>query len=808
MTAAFGRKFALGFRDLRMTCGLHGGLHRAPVHTTLSAMEQWGRGFRIGDCEVRPDDGTVLSPAGLRRLGPRPMAVLVTLAAQPGRVFSREELMAEVWSGVVVSDETLSRCISDLRQALDDDPRSPRYIETLPRRGYRVIERQYPVGESPETIAPAETAAMAPPEVLRRAPRIRRPVALLLVPLAVALAAAGWRLATRDAEPVATAAQAEAPLAENGLAVLPFANLSDDPELEYFSDGLSEELIHRLASVEALAVVARTSAFAFKGTNKDVREIGRELGVAYVLEGSVRRQGDRVRIGAQLIDVRNGFHLFSRVYERPFSDLFAIQEHVALEVGAALEPRLAGLLDGFGNPPQETVPEALEAYLLGKHLQRKVTVDDLGRAAREFRRAIDIDPGFARAHAAVAETLALTSQYADLPIANVRAEIEAHIETALNLDPRCAIAWHARGLLAFYESRLTDALGAFAIAQELDPNAIGTIGMQAWTLRSLGRNREALEYTTLALRKDPINLHAINVKAAVLGDLGKSGEAERLLLRSLEIDPQYLNAYWSLAYLKWLTGHHAEAAKWYERGIEEGIQQSHAYTELGRVLLELGEYERSLEWMEAGLARTADPVEQLDGLLAWHQYQHDYTGLAKTVQAYDGRFPEHLAMPAYRGFSALLNGDPETAIREYESLAGRNSEKLHSHWDMASGYWHALFLARARQLAGRERAADLTLAEAERRLATFADETGFPGMTAYYRAAIASLRNDPDRALEYLEAARRAGWRRDAQVRTSPLFAPIHGDERLEGLFVRVQQDLEAERSAFATGPGSAALTP
>src|SRR5690606_39686226 len=134
----------------------------------------------------------------------------------------------------------------------------------------------------------------------------------------------------------------EAALAPNGIAVLPFANLSDDPELEYFSDGLSEELIHRLASIEPLAVVARTSAFAFKGTHKDVREIGRALGVAYVLEGSVRRHGDRVRIGAQLVDVRSGFHLFSRVYERPFSDVFAIQDHVAMEVGARSEERRVG----------------------------------------------------------------------------------------------------------------------------------------------------------------------------------------------------------------------------------------------------------------------------------------------------------------------------------------------------------------------------------------------------------------------------------------------------------------------------------
>lgn len=783
-----------------------------------SGMGELGRGFRIGDCEVRPEDGTVHSPSGLRRLGPRPMHLLMTLAAEPGKVFSREELMTSVWSGLVVSDETLSRCISDLRQALEDDPRSPRYIETLARRGYRLIERpraglDVPMVDVPEELpAPeqtvaAETAAASVPGENGGTHRVRGVPwrsASLAVSLALLLALGAWLLGTREAERVPLSP--EPAIAENGIAVLPFANLSDDPDLEYFSDGLSEELIHRFASVEALAVVARTSAFAFKGTDKDVREIGRALGVAYVLEGSVRRHGDRIRIGAQLIDVRNGFHLFSRVYERPFSDLFAIQENVALEVGSALEPRLSGLLDGLQHAPEQTTPEALEAYLLGKHLQRKHTAESLERAAREFRRAIDVDPDFARAHAGLAETLALTSQYAERPIARMAPDIEAGIARALELDPRCAEAWHARGLLAFYENRLADALEAFHTAQSLDPNATGSISMQAWTLRFLGRNREALAYTTLALRNDPINVHALVMHAYVLGYLGEFDEAERLLLRTLEIDPAYLNAFWGLGYLKWHEGSHAAAVGWYEAGIERGIEQSHAYTELGRVLLELGDHERSREWIETGLARAADPVGQLDALVAWHQYAGDFAGLAAAIHAYGERFPQHPGMARYRALAALLNGDAEAALREYEAMAAGNPESLHDHWDMASGYWHALFLARARQMTGDREGAERTLDQAEERLGRFAREAGFPGIVAYYRAAIASLRHDTGRALGFLEQAGRSGWRRPAQVRTSPLFAALRGDERSGALLGEIGQNLEHERLALAPGSGSAGL--
>ncbi|HEX7062940.1 MAG TPA: winged helix-turn-helix domain-containing protein [Woeseiaceae bacterium] len=768
------------------------------------------QGFRIGACEVHPEDGTVRSPAGVRRLGPRPMAVLLALVAEPGRVFSREELMARVWSGLVVSDETLSRCISDLRQALDDDPRTPRCIETLARRGYRFIGHVDPLAGTPAAgTSPDPESAPSPPATAAadnaaanvsiaevRSRRLRSAAPWLAAALTLALAAATWLSSNGGGGKPRTPPDPR--LAANGIAVLPFANLSDDPELEYFSDGLSEELIHRLATVDALAVVARTSSFAFKGTNKDIREIGRDLGVAYVLEGSVRRQDDRVRIGAQLVDVQTGFRLFSRVYERPFSDLFAIQENVALEVGAALEPRLSGLVEGLRRAPAQTTPEALAAYLLGKHLQRNGTAENLELSAREFRRAIDLDPGFARAYAGLAETLALTSQYAELPIAAVRNEVEGLAAKALELDQNCAAAWHARGLLAFYENRLTDALEAFRIEVSLDPNLTGAITMQAWTLRSLGRNREALALTTRALRNDPINAHTITMHATLLAHLGDYDEAGRLMRRALEIDPNYQNAFWGMANLNWLQGRHTESARWYRSGIEEGIRQSHAYTELGRVLLELGDYQRSLEWLEAGIARATDPVSQLDGLLAWHQYQADYAGIAKLIQAYSLDFPQRTDLAPYRAFSALLNGNAVAAVREYESIAARNPERLNSHWDMISGYWPALFLARARQLAGARQAADAAIGQAEQHLTTFARETGFPGIVAYYRAAIASLRNDADRALEYLEAARQSGWRRPAQVRTSPLFAAVRGDARIRALLAEMMSGLDADRRAFA----------
>ncbi|NGX17042.1 winged helix-turn-helix domain-containing protein [Wenzhouxiangella sp. XN24] len=781
---------------------------------------------------MAPADGTVLAPHGTQRIGPRAMALLSVLAARPGKVFSREELMKEVWSGLIVSDETLSRCISDLRQALGDNPREPRYIETLSRRGYRLLEAPQPLEAQPavegpepleaqpapegphplETLPPLETqtlptevdgpganagSGLAVPAPAATRPGRLRPWQAAAVALALVAAIAAWVIAARL--PEADPPTAAVPLAENGLAVLPFANFSDDSELEYFSDGLTEELLNRLVAIDALAVVARTSSFAFKGVNRDVRDIGRTLGVSYVLEGSVRRQDEQVRITAQLIDVRNGFHLFSRVYERPFADVFAIQEQVALDVGAALEPRLAGILGGITPVGQETSPEAMDAYLLGKHLQRKLTVESLQRAVLQLRKAVELDPQFARGHADLATTVALATIYADRPMAEARDEIEASIARALELDPASSPAWHARGLLAFGEQRMDDAIQAFGRAHQLDPNNAGALGMHGRTLYAQGNNREAAELTRRALQKDPLNAGLIHNHAAILTQLGEFSEAERWLRRAMEMElgSHDLNTVWTMAGLKYVAGAHREAVHWYELGIEHGNQHSLVRTQLGWALLELGEFDRSLPWIEEGLAKAADPLGQLDSLLAWHYFQGDVEGAVTCVRSYDERYPGHVKMPAYRAFAALLQGDAATAIREYESLAGLDSERLHNPWDKMFGHWHALHLARARQLAGEHEAAELTLAEAERRLAIYARQTGMPAMVSYYRAAIASLRGDRELAFEHLDHAYRAGWRRHAQVRHGPLFTMLHGDARLDTMLTAVQQNLSGQRAAL-----------
>jgi TolB-like protein/Flp pilus assembly protein TadD len=585
-------------------------------------------------------------------------------------------------------------------------------------------------------------------------------------------------------------------LVANGIAVLPFANLSDDPNLEYFSDGLTEELLNALAAQHDLEVVARTSSFAFKNVDRDIREIGHLLGVANVLEGSVRREGERLRVTVQLIDANTGFHRFSKTYDRPLTDLLDLQEELAIEVGATLAPRLA---DAAQRDPMRRItssPGALEAYLLGKHLQRKLNVESLAQAADKFREAIGLDPDFAFAYAGLAETLALTSQYAELPVAQFTEEIEALAARALTLDPANASAWHARGLLAMYERRLEDAAEAFATARKLDPNSMGSAAMHARVLYFMADYRAALAITREAVRKDPLSLLVINNHAMILRRLGEYAEAERWLLRSMEIDPGHHNALWGMAYLKWITGDPRAGANWYQQGIDLGIRQSHIYSELAWVLLDLGRFDEAHYWIGRAFERATDPVAHLDVRIAWHVCLGDLAGLMQTVAEFSARYPDHPDMALYRALAALHAGDAQSAVREYESLAGLATERLHSQRDMDFGYWHALLLARARQLAGNDRALALSLAEAEKQLARYEREGGIPGIAAYYRAGLAVIRGEHDVALEALETARSAGWRRHAHARFDPLLRPLWDDPRFKDVLAKVKADATGERLA------------
>ncbi len=359
--------------------------------------------FRVGAFIFEPLSGELNGPSGTVHLEPKVVGVLQCLAARAGAVVTRDQLIAEVWGGRPVSDEVLSRCISLLRAAFGDDPRKPAYIRTVPKVGYRLVaDVTGPVASKPLATATGAGAAERPRSVRRRS--------LLWSAVAAVLFLSTGALLYRALVDMVPVPVSPAPAT---LAVLPFTDLTADGDSDYLSDGLTEDLIHRLAALPDLQVVGSASAFAFKDRTSDLPTAATALGVRHVLHGSVRRDGERLRITAALIDADTGLVQWSDTFDRAFGDIFSVQDEISGSIVESLRPRFAasGAEALADNPPTRVMP-AYELVLRGRHHLRTREPGPIRRSIELFNEAIGLDPHFGDAYGNLARAYTLLPTYA------------------------------------------------------------------------------------------------------------------------------------------------------------------------------------------------------------------------------------------------------------------------------------------------------------------------------------------------------------------------------------------------------------
>jgi TolB-like protein/class 3 adenylate cyclase/Tfp pilus assembly protein PilF len=350
-----------------------------------------------------------------------------------------------------------------------------------------------------------------------------------------------------DAQPTGTA-DTPAPAREQrpSIAVLPFANLSADPENEYFSDGITEEILTALTKLGDLKVISRTSIMQYKGTSKSVREIGNELEVGMVLEGSVRRARDRVRITAQLIDASSDEHLWAESYDRDLDDIFAIQSDVAQRIVDTLKVRLTPREKArIAERPTEDV-QAYEWYLKGRHFLSRRTEPTLRQAIERFREAVTADPSFAQAWVGLADALMLLAHYSPTPLAVVADEARSAAERALALDPDLGEAEVSLGFLAFSEWSWEEAERHYRRGLELSPGYAGGHHWFGTHLMRTGRHDDAVVPLRRALSLDPLSLpiQMALATAYLFGD--RLEEALDVCRKAIELDPAFAPAYRNL----------------------------------------------------------------------------------------------------------------------------------------------------------------------------------------------------------------------------------------------------------------------
>lgn len=466
------------------------------------------------------------------------MAVLDRLLRQAPEVVTRQALIDDVWAGESGGDESLSRAISLLRKAFGDLRGSHIYIETIPRRGYRLVAEVEPAADEPkdEPKPPARVARQSP---------LARMALLMLLPVAgvgIWLLGSGLDVVRRDAP------------ATHSIAVLPFTDMSPAQDRRYFADGLSEEILNALMHVPDLRVTGRTSAFVFRDRAVDLREIGAALDVSHVLEGSVRRQGNDVRIAAQLIQTRDGFHLWSQTFDGDVTDLFDMQEKIARAIARELELVLDLPLASRLAPPLTSHRAAYDLYLQGRELSLRFGAEAKSNAIRLLQAAVSLDPDFAQAWAVLgrAHLLAAVAHPDEDPKPYVESATRA-VQRSLDLDPDLAYAHLVQASIFDYELDFAAAVDAAARAHELDPHQPFLIMRHGYYLVLIGQVERGAALMRQALRQDPTDAVGLLNLAGASMALGDFAEAERLYRRSYELGFKPAAIWWAivLAHQEW-----------------------------------------------------------------------------------------------------------------------------------------------------------------------------------------------------------------------------------------------------------------
>jgi TolB-like protein/DNA-binding winged helix-turn-helix (wHTH) protein/tetratricopeptide (TPR) repeat protein len=527
---------------------------------------------RFGTYEVSLQSGEVRK-AGLRiKVQQQPMKLLETLLERPGEVVTREELRSRVWPNESFGDfdQALNIAIGKLRSALGDSAENPRFIETLPKRGYRFIADVSVVDADPRPKNPRSAAGDLPdPErassqrkstehetkfghrvqdarltLAPIAPK-RRPTGQVIVNLALVIIIslpilAVWLFRSRG----------RAPTGIRSLAVLPLVNLSGDASQNYFADGMTDELITDLAQISALRVISRTSVMVYKGARKPLPQIARELNVDAVVEGTVLRSGDQVRITTQLIEASTDKHLWSQSYEGDLRDTLTLQRKVASAIADQIRINLTPQEQASLKNAKVVNPEAYESYLKGRYFWNKRTADGLKAALAYFNQAIEQDPKYSPAYSGLADTYALLGdwQYAVMTPKEAFPEAKAAAIKALELDSTLG---EAHNSLAFvldgFDWDFGSAGKEFRRAIELNPGYATAHHWYAWHLSLLGRYEEAITEMRKAENLDPLSL-IINADLAELLVLAHSyDESIRQSYKTIEMDPNFALAHNQLA---------------------------------------------------------------------------------------------------------------------------------------------------------------------------------------------------------------------------------------------------------------------
>jgi adenylate cyclase len=712
-----------------------------------------GRGpFRLGDWVVKPESGSLRRGVTKVHLEPKILELLLYLARNRGRVVSKEELFESVWPDTFVAESALSRCISQLRHALGDDSREPRYIETLPKMGYRLVA---PISE------PATTHSQ------------ERFTTKRVLPLGVATLVF---LAFFSYEPARR--QASAP--PISLIVFQVADIGDRQEIKYLGEGLTSEIVSALSRIPGIRVAHADSAALPEGTLGKEKYIADALGASLLFVGTLQQASGHARVVAKLIDARRDHQLWNSEYTVPLDQVLEIPREIARQVAAAV---------GVELPSPEAVQlarsstadiEAYKLYLSARHFRDMETSEALHKAVHYYLKAIDRDPSFAGAYAGLAEAYFGLGSWGQCREWSEKAQ--GVVSQGLSLDNSAPEVHVAKGIiLKGYFKDFLEAESAFKEALRIDPLHIAARREYGLLLmRRVGRLDEAMLHLQFAHNVDPLS-ERVNSNLVELYRLrGEYDKAIQIAQRHFEFSPMNPRGSRNLALLYFLLGRHEEAVRWAKKSVE--LQQEFD-------LKKGHHFERAF---------------QLITLIYLHSGNiHQARETCQRLLLLDPTGAQSLGMA---GLLALWTGDSSGAIEHFQAATKLNSEAF--LWP--SGVRLLTFLAFAQRQAGYREESDRTLLtgmEMNQAEEVERGERVVPPEQMLDIAAVYAVLGATDDAFRWLVNAAESGWRGYALVCDNPLWEDLRGEARVQQLLARLESEVDLMHQRVVE-PSESAETP
>lgn len=752
--------------------------------------------LQIGDWVADPSLDELRRGDQVLKIEPRKMQLLMALARRPGQMVSQAQLLDEVWADVVVTPSSVYQSVSQLRALLGDEAGQPRYIVTVPRKGYRLVapvqavaaEAPSPAPPPPEAPAPAPPA---PPPL--PAPRRRW---LLGGALAAGTAGVAGLAGLGLAGFPAWRRGSSLPLEQLLLAVLPFEDLSPAKLEQPVAEGLADGVIGALARHQQLRVLARASAFQYRSPQALAPQ-ALSLAVTHVLSGQLQRQPERLRLQLRLHRATDSRLLWEELLEVPPAALGGLALRVANSTLAALQA--PPLPEPAAEPP---LAEAYELYLLGLHHQRGSERAGILKAREYFQRAMDRDPRFASAY--VGQAMSWVSEFhygSGLDFRTMHARAQPLLDRALQLEPQLPLGLGAQGHLKTQMNQYEEARPWLQQALAQAPHDATLLNWSAINESDAGRPREALLQFEQALSLSPLSFqvqHRAGLAALHAGDYAAS---ERHYRRAIALSPRHANGYWGLGLIGFARGRLVDAVQGYRQALVLDRQREPLWSQLGWIYLDLGLGEEAEQAFRQAAELAADAGEARLAALQLQLYQGDRAGLAAGLQALKLDPARDRELLITRALLWTVLGQAERARAELDGALGRvlaDPVPAVNSWHLFQGQHLLLDAACVYQALDRPEPARPLLAQAEAFIQRhLAQGNVWPG-AHYLLARVAALRGQAPEALQGLERAQRAGWRRSAWWAHDPALAAVRALPGYAALRSRAEQELAAQRQALA----------